>query len=64
MHFAKLDDSPMFRKQLQGLEESTEILRERTNRFYKVRLELNAGSTMLVFSHPCQSGRQPSDTKC
>ncbi|KAM7483507.1 hypothetical protein LguiB_008090 [Lonicera macranthoides] len=35
MHFAKLDDSPMFRKQIQGLEESTEILRERSFKFYK-----------------------------
>ncbi|XP_010530854.1 PREDICTED: ADP-ribosylation factor GTPase-activating protein AGD3 isoform X2 [Tarenaya hassleriana] len=35
MPFAKLDDSPMFRKQLQSLEESAEILRERSLRFYK-----------------------------
>jgi Arf-GAP/coiled-coil/ANK repeat/PH domain-containing protein len=35
MHFAKLDDSPMFRKQLQALEESAEALRERCQRFYK-----------------------------
>lgn len=35
MQFAKLDDSPMFRKQLQALEESAEALRERCQRFYK-----------------------------
>lgn len=35
MHFAKLDDSPMFRKQIQSLEESAESLRERSLRFYK-----------------------------
>ncbi|XP_044508205.1 ADP-ribosylation factor GTPase-activating protein AGD3-like [Mangifera indica] len=35
MHFTKLDDSPMFRKQIQGLEESAESLRERSLRFYK-----------------------------
>ncbi|CAK9195534.1 unnamed protein product [Sphagnum jensenii] len=35
MHFGKLDDSPMFRKQLQALEESAEALRERCQRFYK-----------------------------
>ncbi|KAL8249971.1 hypothetical protein R6Q59_006839 [Mikania micrantha] len=35
MHFAKLDDSPMFRKQMQGLEESAELLRERSLKFYK-----------------------------
>ncbi|PSS27009.1 ADP-ribosylation factor GTPase-activating protein [Actinidia chinensis var. chinensis] len=35
MLFAKLDDSPMFRKQLQSLEESAESLRERSLRFYK-----------------------------
>nr|XP_043623211.1 ADP-ribosylation factor GTPase-activating protein AGD3 [Erigeron canadensis] len=35
MHFAKLDDSPMFRKQMQCLEESAELLRERSLKFYK-----------------------------
>lgn len=35
MHFTKLDDSPMFRKQLQALEESAEALRERCTRFHK-----------------------------
>uniref|UniRef100_A0A2P2LTN6 Uncharacterized protein MANES_08G101900 n=3 Tax=Rhizophora mucronata TaxID=61149 RepID=A0A2P2LTN6_RHIMU len=35
MHFAKLDDSPMFRKQIQTLEESAESLRERSLKFYK-----------------------------
>ncbi|KAK8527727.1 hypothetical protein V6N13_085536 [Hibiscus sabdariffa] len=35
MHFAKLDDSPMFRKQIQSMEESAELLRERSLRFYK-----------------------------
>ncbi|KAK8655319.1 hypothetical protein V6N13_107901 [Hibiscus sabdariffa] len=35
MHFAKLDDSPMFRKQIQCMEESAELLRERSLRFYK-----------------------------
>ncbi|KAG2334184.1 hypothetical protein Bca52824_005364 [Brassica carinata] len=35
MHFTKLDDSPMFRKQLQSTEESAEILRERSLKFYK-----------------------------
>ncbi|GMY26635.1 ADP-ribosylation factor GTPase-activating protein AGD3 isoform X1 [Fagus crenata] len=35
MHFAKLDDSPMFRKQIQSLEESAESLRERGLKFYK-----------------------------
>ncbi|KAA0044505.1 ADP-ribosylation factor GTPase-activating protein AGD3 [Cucumis melo var. makuwa] len=35
MHFAKLDDSPMFRKQIQCLEESAELLRERSLKFYK-----------------------------
>ncbi|XP_073303652.1 ADP-ribosylation factor GTPase-activating protein AGD3-like isoform X1 [Primulina huaijiensis] len=35
MHFAKLDDSPMFRKQIQTLEESSESLRERCLKFYK-----------------------------
>ncbi|CAL9754446.1 unnamed protein product [Musa acuminata subsp. burmannicoides] len=35
MYFAKLDDSPMFRKQIQSLEESAESLRERCLKFYK-----------------------------
>ncbi|GLU06288.1 hypothetical protein SLE2022_233320 [Rubroshorea leprosula] len=35
MHFAKLDDSPMFRKQIQSMEESAEILGERSLKFYK-----------------------------
>ncbi|XP_021291451.1 ADP-ribosylation factor GTPase-activating protein AGD3 [Herrania umbratica] len=35
MHFAKLDDSPMFRKQIQCIEESAELLRERSLKFYK-----------------------------
>ncbi|GMP82188.1 hypothetical protein CsSME_00036615 [Camellia sinensis var. sinensis] len=35
MHFTKLDDSPMFRKQMQCLEESAESLRERSLKFYK-----------------------------
>ncbi|KAM2125419.1 hypothetical protein ACFX1Q_015900 [Malus domestica] len=35
MHFAKLDDSPMFRQQIQGLEESAESLRGRCYKFYK-----------------------------
>ncbi|PSR84610.1 ADP-ribosylation factor GTPase-activating protein [Actinidia chinensis var. chinensis] len=35
MHFAKLDDSPMFRKQIQCLEENAESLRERSLKFYK-----------------------------
>ncbi|ONK72097.1 uncharacterized protein A4U43_C04F15680 [Asparagus officinalis] len=35
MHFAKLDDSPMFRKQIQSLEEGAESLRERCMKFYK-----------------------------
>eukprot|EP01018_Ginkgo_biloba_P017317 Gb_03581 [translate_table: standard] len=35
MYFGKLDDSPMFRKQLQALEESAEALRERSQKFYK-----------------------------
>ncbi|RAL38692.1 hypothetical protein DM860_002670 [Cuscuta australis] len=35
MTFSKLDDSPMFRKQLQSLEESAESLRERSLKFYK-----------------------------
>ncbi|CAD5335585.1 unnamed protein product [Arabidopsis thaliana] len=35
MHFAKLDDSPMFRQQMQSMEESAELLRLRCLRFYK-----------------------------
>ncbi|XP_012848093.1 PREDICTED: ADP-ribosylation factor GTPase-activating protein AGD3 isoform X1 [Erythranthe guttata] len=35
MHFAKLDDSPMFRKQIQTLEEGSESLGERCLKFYK-----------------------------
>lgn len=35
MHFTKLDDSPMFRKQIQSLEEGAESLRERSLKFYK-----------------------------
>ncbi|XP_077250439.1 ADP-ribosylation factor GTPase-activating protein AGD3-like [Tasmannia lanceolata] len=35
MLFAKLDDSPMFRNQVQSLEESAESLRERGLKFYK-----------------------------
>ncbi|MCO5606054.1 hypothetical protein L7F22_060241 [Adiantum nelumboides] len=35
MHFGKLDDSPMFRKQLQALEESAEALKDRCLKFYK-----------------------------
>ncbi|XP_058092969.1 ADP-ribosylation factor GTPase-activating protein AGD3-like isoform X2 [Magnolia sinica] len=35
MVFARLDDSPMFRKQIQTLEESAELLRERSVKFYK-----------------------------
>lgn len=35
MHFTKLDDSPMFRQQIQCLEESAETLREKSLRFYK-----------------------------
>ncbi|KAJ4887766.1 ADP-ribosylation factor GTPase-activating protein AGD1 [Raphanus sativus] len=35
MHFAKLDDSPMFRQQMQTMEESAELLRMRCLRFYK-----------------------------
>ncbi|KAK6930745.1 Ankyrin repeat [Dillenia turbinata] len=35
MHFTKLDDSPMFRKQIQCLEECAESLRERSLKFYK-----------------------------
>jgi len=35
MYFAKLDDSPMFRTQIQSLEESAELLRERCLKFHK-----------------------------
>ncbi|XP_062091517.1 ADP-ribosylation factor GTPase-activating protein AGD1-like isoform X2 [Humulus lupulus] len=35
MHFEKLDDSPMFRQQIQCLEESSESLRGRCHKFYK-----------------------------
>ncbi|WOL16166.1 hypothetical protein Cni_G24948 [Canna indica] len=35
MYFAKLDDSPMFRTQIQSLEESAELLRDRCLKFYK-----------------------------
>lgn len=35
MLFTKLDDSPMFRKQIQTLEENAESLRERSLKFYK-----------------------------
>ncbi|KAJ7945630.1 ADP-ribosylation factor GTPase-activating protein [Quillaja saponaria] len=35
MHFAKLDDSPMSRQQLQCVEETTETLRGRCWKFYK-----------------------------
>ncbi|KAI4343552.1 hypothetical protein L6164_010888 [Bauhinia variegata] len=35
MHFAKLDDSPMFRQQLQCLEESAESLKTRCLKYYK-----------------------------
>ncbi|XP_004492021.1 ADP-ribosylation factor GTPase-activating protein AGD3 [Cicer arietinum] len=35
MQFAKLDDSPMFRKQIQCMEESAESLRDRSLKFYK-----------------------------
>ncbi|KAK2445222.1 ADP-ribosylation factor GTPase-activating protein AGD3 [Trifolium repens] len=35
MNFAKLNDSPMFRQQLQSLEESSESLRSRCWKFYK-----------------------------
>ncbi|KAF3791070.1 ADP-ribosylation factor GTPase-activating protein [Nymphaea thermarum] len=34
-HFTKLDDSPMFRKQIQLMEEGAESLRERSLKFYK-----------------------------
>ncbi|XP_071711320.1 ADP-ribosylation factor GTPase-activating protein AGD1-like [Rutidosis leptorrhynchoides] len=35
MYFSKLEDSPMFRQQLQCLEEIAETLRERGSKFYK-----------------------------
>ncbi|KAH9623708.1 hypothetical protein KSS87_013422 [Heliosperma pusillum] len=35
MSFIKLDDSPMFRTQLQCLEESAELLKDRSLKFYK-----------------------------
>lgn len=35
MHLGKLDDSPMFRQQVQCLEESAESLRDRCQKFYK-----------------------------
>ncbi|KAL0441806.1 UNVERIFIED_CONTAM: ADP-ribosylation factor GTPase-activating protein AGD3 [Sesamum radiatum] len=35
MYFAKLDDSPMFRQQIQLMEESAETLRERSVKFHK-----------------------------
>ncbi|KAK9668971.1 hypothetical protein RND81_13G099900 [Saponaria officinalis] len=35
MSFLKLDDSPMFRTQLQCLEESAELLKDRSLKFYK-----------------------------
>ncbi|KAL6644455.1 hypothetical protein ACP70R_016063 [Stipagrostis hirtigluma subsp. patula] len=35
MYFSKLDDSPMFRTQIQLLEESAELLRERCLKFHK-----------------------------
>uniref|UniRef100_A0A7N0UH24 Uncharacterized protein n=3 Tax=Kalanchoe fedtschenkoi TaxID=63787 RepID=A0A7N0UH24_KALFE len=35
MQFAKLEDSPMFRQQIQNLEEGAELLRERVLKFYK-----------------------------
>ncbi|XP_074343344.1 ADP-ribosylation factor GTPase-activating protein AGD1-like [Apium graveolens] len=35
MQFNKLDDSPMFRKQIQSLEESAETLKEKSLKFYK-----------------------------
>ncbi|CAI9113739.1 OLC1v1014405C1 [Oldenlandia corymbosa var. corymbosa] len=35
MHFARLDDSPMFRQQLQSLEDTADILRERSIKFHK-----------------------------
>ncbi|XXG49758.1 hypothetical protein AAC387_Pa02g3839 [Persea americana] len=35
MLFPKLEDSPMFRKQIQSLEENADLLRERSLKFYK-----------------------------
>ncbi|KAL3631757.1 hypothetical protein CASFOL_024741 [Castilleja foliolosa] len=35
MYFARLDDSPMFRQQIQLMEESAEILRDRSLKFHK-----------------------------
>ncbi|XP_057518772.1 ADP-ribosylation factor GTPase-activating protein AGD3-like isoform X1 [Amaranthus tricolor] len=35
MNFLKLDDSPMFRTQLQCLEENSELLKDRSLKFYK-----------------------------
>ncbi|CAI0548059.1 unnamed protein product [Linum tenue] len=35
MHFPKLDDSPMFRQQMQCMEENAEVLRGRCLKFYK-----------------------------
>lgn len=35
MQFSKLDDSPMFRQQMQCMEESAEALRGRCLKFYK-----------------------------
>ncbi|KAA8540623.1 hypothetical protein F0562_024458 [Nyssa sinensis] len=35
MHFTKLDDSPMFRQQIQCMEENAEIIREKSLKFYK-----------------------------
>ncbi|KAL6601773.1 hypothetical protein ACP70R_006089 [Stipagrostis hirtigluma subsp. patula] len=35
MYFSRLDDSPMFRKQIQSLEEGAELLRDRCLKFHK-----------------------------
>ncbi|GAA0162933.1 hypothetical protein LIER_18923 [Lithospermum erythrorhizon] len=35
MHFTKLDDSPMFRKEIQSLEDSSELMRDKCLKFYK-----------------------------
>ncbi|GMY15213.1 ADP-ribosylation factor GTPase-activating protein AGD1-like isoform X1 [Fagus crenata] len=35
MHFSKLDDSPMFRQQIQCLEENADSLRTKCSKFYK-----------------------------
>ncbi|KAE8802191.1 ADP-ribosylation factor GTPase-activating protein AGD3 [Hordeum vulgare] len=35
MYFTRLDDSPMFRKQMQSLEEGAELLRERCLKYHK-----------------------------